>query len=136
MAEHGKLSDPQYQERRRQSQRRRERQRHDDLCALMGQEWGRRLVYWLIWGDPCDQRPSEYLGRLTSDVFDTGIKDGLCSALLAARVDGARAAAIEFHNLIERATPELFVRMVGEQLESRARDLALDSADEEDTDHG
>ena len=65
----GKLSDAQYQQRARDAQKNREQQRRDDLRHLLEDPAGRRVFYWLVRGDPSDDRPAELLGRLESEVF-------------------------------------------------------------------
>jgi len=133
VSKQGNLSNEQYQERVRQANKQRDRQRDDDLRELMKQAWGRRLVYWLVFGDPSTERPKEFVGRLNTSVFDSGIKDGLSCAILAARIDGARMFAMEFHNDLERVAPSALVTMLEEQLHDRVVALALQpSGDQHD----
>lgn len=113
MAE-GELSNAQYQERLREIQRRRKRELTDKLAILMQHEWGRGLVYWLVFE----------LGKLHSATLDKGIKDGVAAAIHAAHADGRRAMASDILAQVQ-AMPGPYMQMIHEQIAAREAELSL-----------
>lgn len=112
--ERGNLSDPQFQDKMRDAGRRRERQREDDLKSLMRHDWGRRVVYWVVYD----------LGRSMSVSFDPRIKGD--SSLHTHFADGRRDLAIDVYNEIQRLAPRELLAMMAEQISAAQADLALE----------
>ncbi len=114
---HGDLSDAQAQQVKRDMQKRRARQYEDDLAMLMGQPWGRRLVYRMLFE----------VGGLTKPSFDGGIKCGIAAGQFMARNEGIREMAGRIFEDVQKFTPEQYLTMMGEEISSRQKELRYSS---------
>jgi hypothetical protein len=71
-----------------------EEQRDGDLRNLLSQDWGRRLVYWLVFD----------VGGMCAGSFDETKRDGNNTGMFTAYNEGRRAAGIDIFNRVESAS--------------------------------
>lgn len=115
MSPRPRLSEKQQKERLRAVESKRKLDHETDLRALMGEPWGRRFVYWLVFE----------LGRLEAPSFDPAIKDGVCAAIHQARNEGFREMASAIMGRLQTETPEQYMAMLAEHIQARQVDLAF-----------
>lgn len=96
-------------------QKRKERTLNDDINRLMGDQMFRRFAYWLIWSE-CG---------INDGVFNMGIKDGMCSALIASRMDGRRDVAIDVTQKLQSICPDKYAIMIKESVSALEEELLL-----------
>ncbi|WP_287372432.1 hypothetical protein [Prosthecochloris sp.] len=101
-----------HQAREEEFQRIVEETRHADFAWLMGNQRGRRLVWWFL-----------EMGNVFETSFDT-------NALAMARKSGLKEQGIELWRMINEICPEKYVKMAVEQNQFRNEHYRDDSTDD------
>lgn len=116
----GRLSDAQLQDRERRAAAARQRQRDDDLRALMSTAQGRRVAYRLVF-DLCDVLSPAV------DTFILGIKDGASAAMHTWRRIGRQSVGTELLAVLQGVAPAEWNQAVDEMNRANQADMALDA---------
>lgn len=112
-----RANDERQQEKIRKLIEHRETQLEFAVKELASSDAGQRFFYWAIFE----------LCSIESGSIDTGIRDGVCSAIHTARNEGRKDVGRELLEMIRDNHPEQFLAMMATQINERAVALAQEN---------